>query len=220
MQDPVDPVVVVPEDAARRSRLRLFILIGVIAVAWVGTMVGTALSPTLVVESPLLLIALNPNWRHVVLAVPVTDAVPFFAVTIARMFFTDPIFYLLGRWYGNDAVIWVEERSGGIGRVLRWTERKFKKAGRVILYFLPGGFICLLAGASGMSRTTFLLIDIAGTVTGAAIMRFAGDVFEGPIDVVREFVSDHMSELTLCTIVLVAVGVAIRLRIVRRRGRA
>jgi uncharacterized membrane protein YdjX (TVP38/TMEM64 family) len=205
--------------AARGSRSRLGILVAIIAVAWVGTMIGTALSPTLVVESPLALIALNPNWRHVVLAVPVTGAVPFFAVTMGRMFLTDPVFYYLGRWYGNDAVVWVEGRAGGVGRVLRWVERKFKKSGRLLLFLMPGGFICLLAGASGMSRRTFLLIDIAGTVMGAVVLRVAGDAFAGPIDTVRAFVAEHMGVLTLCTIAFVAVGVTIR-GVIARRNRS
>lgn len=227
MQNEVDQVVVVSakdvtdvtdaRDATPWSRSRLAILITVIAIAWAGTMIGTALSPTLVVESPLSLIALNPNWRHALLVVPVTSAAPFFAVIIARMFFTDPIFYFLGRWYGDRAVVWVEEHSGNIGRWLRWIERKFKKGGGVILFFLPGGFICLLAGASGMSRTKFLLIDLAGTVAGAVVFRLAGDVFAGPIGVVRAFVSENMTVLTLCTVALAAAGVAARLRMTRRR---
>lgn len=218
MHDQVNPTAPSPDLASGRSPSRLALLLTVIAATTVATTLGTALSPKLVGDAPLVLIALNPNWRHLVLAVPVTDVAPFLVVTMSRMFMADPFFYFLGRWYGNDAIVWVERHAGRTGRVLRWVERKFRKSGRVILFFAPGGFICMLAGASGMSRRVFFLIDIAGTVAGALFWRFTGDVFSSPIETVRGFIAEHVGALMVCTVALVTVGWLIRLRFVRRRA--
>ncbi len=223
MHDQADPTVVsadVPSGdvPSGRSPLRLALLVTVIAATTVATTLGTAFSPRLVGEAPLVLIALNPNWRHLILAVPVTDVAPFLVVTMSRTFAADPFFYFLGRWYGNDAIVWVERHAGRTGRVLRWVERKFKNWGRVILFFAPGGFICMLAGASGMSRSVFFLIDIAATLTGALVWRFTGDVLSSPIETVRGFISEHVGVLMVCTVALVTVGWLFRLRFVRRRA--
>ncbi len=216
MQDSAHTTIPSSGSTSGRSPFRLAVLLGVIAITTVATTVGTALSPKLVGDAPLTLIALNPNWRHLVLVVPITSVVPFLVVAMARMFVADPFFYFLGRWYGNDAIVWAERHAGRLGRFLRWVERKFKRAGRVILFFAPGGFICMLAGAMGMSRRSFFLIDIAGTIAGAVFWRFVGHLFADPIETALGFIAEHVHELMVCTIALVAVGWLLRLRFVRR----
>ena len=70
------------------------------AILTISGWVGDALAPSLVNDNPLLLIALNPRLRNLVLVSPETSVVPFMAVAIVRLVVSDPVFFWFGRRYG------------------------------------------------------------------------------------------------------------------------
>ncbi len=121
-------------------------------------MLGVALSPYLVTHHPLLLIALSPVGRHLILAAPVVDPFAFVAVTFTRRM----LFYLasfhLGRALGPWAIPWIEQRAARFGRFVRWVEQLFARAPRLVVLFLAGPTVSALAGVSGMSRRSFVLL--------------------------------------------------------------
>jgi membrane protein DedA with SNARE-associated domain len=181
----------------RRRRRRLAFALGPIAITSLASITGTALAPTLLVSAPLALIALNPVTRHLVLASGDLSTGSFFAVALARLFLPDPFYYLIGRWYGADAVDWIERRAGGAGQLVRFVERAFSRAGYVVLFIAPMGLICVLAGAARIRPVWFVLIDLAGTLTAITLVRLFGDVFATPLAQVRDFVAANVIMLTV-----------------------
>ena len=193
-----------PPDAMERRRASL--LVGPLVVLTVAGMVGVAFSPVLLVHHPLALIALNPIWRHLVLASPSLHAGPFFAVAVLRLFAGDPFAYVLGRRYGPWAVKWVEAQSGPMGRLVRRVERIFARGGLVVLFAYPTIGVCALAGAAGIRPVTFVVVDLVGTVAWVALIRTFGDIFAGPIGSIRDYVDDHTAAITLVTVAFAVVA--------------
>jgi membrane protein DedA with SNARE-associated domain len=189
------------DEALRRRRLTF--LLAPIAVLVVMSNVGSALAPTLVKESPLLLLALDARIRHVVLVAGELDAIPYYAVGTLRLLLSDPLFYLLGYWYGEAALSWVERKSGSIGRFLREMEGFFGKATYPLVFLAPNNYICLFAGAARMHPAVFLFLNVSGTLTRLALIRYVGDVFGGAREAVLGFIGDYQIPLTVLTITLV-----------------
>ena len=207
-------------EESRRRRILLVALLAPIFLAAGATITGAALAPKLLADAPLLLIALNPVSRHLILASTATDFLPFVLVAMGRLFFPDPFYFAIGRLWGQDAIRWVERRMGGAGRWVRTVERLFARAGWLVLILAPVGFICVLAGASRMSTRLFVTLNLAATISWVLIVRQLGDVLEGPINLVRDFVADNVVALTIVSVVLVAVQLAARGRRERRGRRA
>jgi membrane protein DedA with SNARE-associated domain len=185
---------------------RLALLVVPIVVIAVASSVGDALSPTLVVDAPLLLVALVPRNRFLVLAAPQLDFWPFFLVGMVRLALTDPLFYLFGRWYGDRAIDWTERRAGAPGSV-RTLERWFRRAAYPIVAIAPNNFVCVLAGASGMSVVGFLVANLGGTAARMVLIWWVGDVFSEPLLDVVDFVSRYRWWLTGVTVVIVVASV-------------
>jgi membrane protein DedA with SNARE-associated domain len=189
------------EEAARRRRLTLLLVpIGVLVVA---SNVGSALAPSLVNDHPLLLLALDARIRHVVLVSGLLDPVSYYVVGTLRLLLSDPLFYLLGYWYGEAALQWVEKRSGGVGRFLRKAEGFFGKAAYPLVFLAPNNYICLFAGAARMHPAVFLTLNVSGTLTRLALIRYVGDIFDGPRDSVLGFIREYQLPLTVAAVVLV-----------------
>lgn len=200
------------ESPPRRTGRRRAILIGVpLAMIAVFAVVGNALAPTLVVNHPLVLLALNTTTRHLVLTSTSVDFVPYLVVGLGRRLVEDPFLFLLGRWYGDDAIAWVDAKIGG-GRSLRWTQRNFHRVGWLLVAVIPGGAVCVLAGASQMPTALFLVLNVVGTIATIVVLRRFGDVFAGPVDAIVAFVADNVVVLTAASIVLTAAYTILRRR--------
>ena len=187
----------------RLRRRRLALLLAPISCLVVASMVGSALAPTLIVEHPVWLLVLDARIRHVLLVANQIDALPYFLIGTLRLTLSDPLFYLLGYWYGETALAWVESQSGTVGRLLRVVERFFGKASYPLVFLAPNNYICLFWGASRMPPPVFLTLNISGTITRLVLLRALGDVLEDPLDTVLDFISRNQLRLTLLTIALV-----------------
>ena len=167
--------------------------------------VADALWPKLVNSHPLLLMGMNARNRNLALVATHVAPVPYYVVGTLRLLVSDPLFYLLGWWYGDGAVRWVENRWGETGPVLRWVEKYFGKASYPLVFFAPNNLICALAGSVGMPPAAFLAVNITGTIVRLFLIRWLGDVFSKPIDWFREFVGRYTMFILPITIAIVAV---------------
>ncbi len=191
---------------SRSDRRRLAVLVVPMVTVTVIALIGDAISPTLLVEAPLLLEALIPRNRFLVLVAPQVDFWPFFAVGMVRLLLTDPIFYLFGQRYGDAAITWTERRMGAPGSV-RALERGFRRAAYPIVVITPNNIICTLAGATGMSVPGFVIANFGGTALRLVLIWWLGDVFSEPLLDVVDFVGRYRLWFTLATIVIVVVSV-------------
>jgi membrane protein DedA with SNARE-associated domain len=190
-----------------RRRPRLPFLLVPIAGLVVASNVGSALAPSLVNDHPLTLLALDARNRHLVLVANSVDAVPYFVVGAVRLMLADPLFYLLGFFYGEPALRWLDRRGGSIGRFLRAVERFFAKASYPLVFLAPNNYICLFAGASRMPPPVFLALNLAGTLVRLTLFRLLGEALERPIDAVLDFIGRNQLPLTAVTVTVVVVQV-------------
>ena len=190
-------------ERARPSRARLWLVLGPLIVLVVAANVGDAFAPTLAVEHPLTLISLNARNRNLILTTNSLDAVSYYVVGFVRLIISDPLFYVLGYWYGDAGVTWVEKRSSNFGGMLRTWERFFKKAAWPLVAIAPNNVICLFAGAAGMAPGVFLSLNVLGTIVRLWLIRLFGKAFETPIDAVLGFIKDYRLPLTALSFGLV-----------------
>lgn len=170
----------------------------------IGSVVGTAISPLLLVKAPLLLVLLSPDGRHVALVAGRVDPVLLTTLTVLRRALYSIGVYGLGAAYGDSAVTWIEARARSLGKALRTLERVFARVGAVLLLAFPFLSLCVLAGAS----RTRLIVFLPALITGHFIWVFTtiwlGTRFAAQAQLVVDFFSERLFESTLVCVALVA----------------
>lgn len=194
------------------GRRRLALLIVPIVALVIAANVGDALATTLATTNPLALVALNARSRNLVLVTNELDPLSFYVVATARLLISDPLFFLLGYWYGEAAVTWMEKRTRTWGSTMRQVERWFGKAAYPLVFIAPNNVICLMAGAAGMSVVGFFLTNLAGTLVRLYFIRRVGEAFEAPIDDLLGFLADYRIPLLILSVALVAATSLFELR--------
>jgi len=186
------------------SRRKLILLVApIVAITVLGT-IASAFTPVLATQHPLLLIALDARNRMLVLAREVS-LVPFVLVALTRRTISDPLFYLLGRNYGEGAVRWLEKK-GGAGGLVTATEKVFAKARYPMVFAFPGAIVCALAGQTGMSPVGFMVTNIAGTITSIFMVRTFSASIASPVEGLLAFFNRNLLVTTLASVVLVALS--------------
>ena len=188
------------------STLARNLVVGALIAFVVASNLGNAFLSVLVDERPLLFISLNAQNRNLALASGLLDAWSFYVVGFLRLLAPDPLFFLLGRWYGDGAIRWMERKAPTYGELLRQLETWFDKARLLIVAIAPNNPICLFAGAAGMSWGAFLAANVIGTAVRLVLIRTFSNIFEGPLGSVREFIAQYRWPLLAVSIVLVAVS--------------
>jgi membrane protein DedA with SNARE-associated domain len=174
--------------------------------------VGDALAPDLVNSHPLRLLAMNARNRNLILVTNNLDAPSYYIVGTLRLLLADPLFFLLGHWYGDTAIHWIERRTRTFGQTLRQMEGWFAKAAYPVVFIAPNQYICLFAGAAGMSVTGFFLANISGTVVRLYLIRRLGETFEAPIDDLLDLIREYRTPLLVISIAIFAVVMVNELR--------
>ncbi len=121
----------------------------------------------------------------------------------------DLAWYAAGRRYGHRVLKTLCRVSLSPDSCVRQTESTFERRGPgtlVIAKFLPGLSTVAppVAGALGLSTTTFLIFNGAGAALWAGLGLLAGLVFHGQID----WLLGHMAELGMTALVILAALVA------------
>ena len=176
---------------------------GTIGVLTIASLVGTAFMPYLLARQPLVLVALSPLFRHLVLAAPRVAPVPFFLVAVPRHFLPDPFVFLLGREFGHLAIEWVEGNSPFTGKIVRGLERLFARVGPVALLISPDVIVSTLAGAARVSFPLFVVFNVLGTFITVFVARWFGDVFENSIASIVKYFEAHLWLVTTVSVLLV-----------------
>jgi membrane protein DedA with SNARE-associated domain len=189
----------------KRGRIPLPILLTpIVVLAVVGT-VADVIGPGLINERPLLQMFLNPRNRYLLLASPQVDTVPFLVVGFVRLVLTDPLFYLLGVQYGDAALRWAERKLGDDVGFISTAERFFARFGPIIILIAPSGYLCLLAGATGMRTRLFVALNITGTVGRLLLFRVLGEAFRDELFAVLGFIQRYQWWLVGLSFVVVAI---------------
>jgi membrane protein DedA with SNARE-associated domain len=170
-----------------------------------GSLLGVAFSPYLVTHWPLTLVALSPLGRHLVLVVPVVDPVAFLAVSLGRRL----IFYLacfqLGRALGPWGIPWIEERARHFGRFVRFVERLFALAPRLVVFVMAGPTVSALAGVSQMRLRVFAPLATAGLALRLLAVLGFGEWMRRYIELTLAWIEAWWLPATVVTVVAVGV---------------
>ena len=211
--DPVDEGETATTAARRRPSRRAVTLVSIPLIAIViMSYVGDALAPTLVDQHPAWLIALNARTRNLALVTNELDPWTYYGIGFVRLVVSDPLFFLLGYWYGDAAVEWMERRTRTWGQMLRQIERWFSKAAYPIVFLAPNNYICLFAGAAGMPLRAFIVLNVTGSLFRLWLVRVFGRAFEAPIDSIVGWIGDNRAILLVITVGLVIVSIAMEAR--------
>jgi membrane protein DedA with SNARE-associated domain len=201
-----------PNGRRRPSRRQLTLVSIPIIGLIILSNVGDALAPDLVNSHPLRLLAMNARNRNLILVTNNLDAPSYYIVGTLRLLLADPLFFLLGRWYGDTAIHWMEQRTKTFGKTMRQMEGWFAKAMFPVVFIAPNQYICLFAGAAGMSVTGFFVTNISGTIVRLYLIRRLGETFEAPIDDLLSWIRDYRTPLLVVSVGLFALVMINELR--------
>lgn len=183
------------------------LVIGALVTLVVAGYVAAGFLSYLLTEHPLVFIGLSSSNRNLALASADLSAWSFYLVALVRLLASDPFFFLLGRWYGDGAVRWMERKSPSYGQLLRQLERWFEKARYLVVVIAPNNPVCLFAGASTMAWAPFLVANAVGTIGRLVLIRLFSSAFENPLGAVRDFIGDYQRPLLVVTLALVAFSI-------------
>ena len=175
-------------------------LIGPIIALVIIANIGDIMTPQWAEQHPAWLIALNSRSRILALTTNNLDPLSYYGIATFRLLISDPLFYLLGWYYGDSAISWLERRTPTIGELMRTWERWFSYAAYPLVFIAPNNPICLLAGAYGMKPLAFFVTNITGTLVRLWTIRIFGNVFSDPIDGVLGFITQYRLPLTVLAV--------------------
>jgi len=161
----------------------------------------------LLTEHPLVFIGLSSSNRNLALASADLSAWSFYVVAFLRLLAPDPLFFLLGRWYGDSATRWMERKSPSYGQLLRQLEKWFEKARYLVVVIAPNNPVCLFAGASTMTWGAFMAANVIGTIGRLVLVRLFSSAFDNPLGIVRDFIGDYQKPLLVVSLGLVAFSI-------------
>ncbi|HET7489025.1 MAG TPA: hypothetical protein VFJ85_13930 [Acidimicrobiales bacterium] len=188
------------------SRLSLWLLLAPIIALTALAYAGDAFFSTLATHHPVWLILMNTRKRYLALVSPKLDVVTFFTVGVFRQMLSDPLYFVLGRRYGDAGVRWIERKLGDSSGVSVF-EGWFQKAAYPMVFIAPNAIVSVLAGASKMRASVFVALNLGGTVVTMILLRIFGNVFSDPLEAVLRFLHRYQWPLTIVSVVIVAIQI-------------
>jgi len=174
-----------------------------LAVLFGTSLLGSTLVAKLSVDHPLLLIALSPLPRHIILVAGKTPMLALVTIATIRSLLSCIVAYEIGRHYGPRAVHLFEKRSPRMGGFVRGFERIFLRAAPLFLMLSPGPLTSMLAAVSGNRRATTWTISAVGLAIWASVNYKIGDWLRPYTGAVLAFFEQHLLPITIACIVLV-----------------
>ena len=199
-----------------RDRRRAGFSLAVLGVLSLASGFGLVASAYLVNHHPLLLIALSPIGRHLVLVVPKLNPVALILVAGLRRL----VFYLacfqLGRALGPSGVAWLEQRAVRFARFVRWIEAWFAKAPRLVVLFFAGPTVSALAGISGMPLATYIGLAVLSLLARLLLLLGFGELLREPIEWLLAWIDVHWVLITV--LMVLGLGAFQGWRFLRAKG--
>lgn len=178
-------------------------LLVAIGAVFAAALLGVALSPTLAVKYPLLLIALNPLPRHIIMVAPHTPMIPLIFIAAFRSLCSCIVSYEVGRHYGPRGIDLFERRSPRLAGFVRFFQRVFPRAAPVFLLVSPGPLTSTLAAVSGNSRWMTWSVSWCALLFWAFVNYKVGDWLRPYTAPILKFIQAYLLETTLVCIALV-----------------
>ena len=175
-----------------------------VIISQASALLGDLFLAGIVDRQPALLIALNPRNRNLALATNQLSAITYYTIGFTRLVVSDPLYYLLGYWYGDRAIAWTERRSRTYGPLVRDGERFFRRASYPLIFIAPNNVICALSAATGVKLATFIGLNLSGTIVRLVIVRQLGEIFSSPIQTILDLIAEYRIPLLIISAIAVA----------------
>lgn len=205
------PAAVEPTAADRHpgppSPLVRNLVVGALIAMVIAGYVATGFLSFLLTQHPLVFIGLSSTNRNLALASGELAAWSFYLVAFLRLLAPDPLFFLLGRWYGDSAIRWMEGKSPSYGQILRQLEQWFEKARYLVVVIAPNNPVSLFAGASTMTFASFMVANVIGTAGRLVLIRLFSSAFENPLGNLRGFIGDYQRPLLVLSLSIMALTI-------------
>lgn len=160
-------------------------------ISWATALVGDLIASLIFDSQPELLLAMNPRLRYLVNAANEVAPIPYALIGFARLVASDPLYYLLGYWYGDRAIAWTARRSRTYGPLIEDGQRLFLKAAYPIVFIAPNSIVSALAATSGMAPRVFFSLNISGTVVRLVAVWYIGGLIENQVDWVQSWIGGN-----------------------------
>ena len=181
-------------------------LLAVVIGLYILGLAASGAAPELLKNHPLALLALAPRYRWFILTAPRIDLVPYFAVGIPRLLASDPVYFMLGWYFGDRAIGFFEDSLGK--PTIDKTRDLFLKASTVMALFFAGPIICVLAGAAGMNPRKFFSLNIIGTTILVIGLRAFSSQLDGAIQPILHFNDRYSRYILVGTIAISAIYIS------------
>jgi membrane protein DedA with SNARE-associated domain len=189
-------------------------LVGLLLLLIAVDRAAAAGAPWLATHHPLLLAAVDPTDKAVILALKVS-LIALFPLAVIRRLLGQGLYFLIGRRLGPEAKSWLH--THGAGGVLARVERALGRWSYPIVFLAPRDVVCLLAGDMGMGWAPFLIIAGLRDCAAVLLLRELSLAFARQVDDVLGFLNAYALPATLVAVGLVALQVLAQRR---RRARA
>ena len=191
----------------RWSRTRITCLAVPMVAFTIALYVGNALAPTLIKDAPVLLLVLAPKIRWLLLISQRGRRAHLLPRPARARTAVLIVYFLLGHWYGDRSLRWLEQRTGNALRPVLWVERNFHRARVPVTFLFPGNVSALLAGADGMPVALFFVVALASVALRLWAVRALAEILRGPILQVVQWIGDNQLWLTVVSVAVVMIWV-------------
>jgi len=211
MTEPTEPTAThaegIPLSAALSpdQRRTVRICLSLLGALTTGTLIGVASSLYLVSHYPLVLMAISPLDRHLVLAAPSVDPIALVVVTVARRLLFYFATFFLGRALGPAGIPWIEQRAARFGSSVRWAEGIFARAPRLIVLAVAGPITSALAGVFRMGTGTFVPLAIVSAVVRVLIVLRLAQWAQDYVEIALVWINEYWLPGTIATVAGVAI---------------
>lgn len=162
-------------------------VVAITSLLFIAGTTGSNIGPALVDEHPLLVLGLSARNRNLFGAVPFVEPLPWALIGFSRLLLAAVCLYLVGQWYGDRALRWVESQVGELPPIYHWTERLADRAGWLAILLMPGSnIVCLFLGLRRMPFGRFVALASTGIALRLVVLWQGGQLFE---DEIRSFLS-------------------------------
>ncbi len=140
-----------------------------------------------------ILIALNPINQNLILSHGEEEiaALPYYSIAFARLMLATPIYFLLGFWYSEKTLTWIENRSKTYGPLVRKEQKTLQKYAYLMLLIAPSTIFYLIAAVLKIPAKIFFPLVALGTVARLIAIRWFGFKAGGAIETVRNFIGEY-----------------------------
>ncbi|MEZ5322951.1 MAG: hypothetical protein R2698_12935 [Microthrixaceae bacterium] len=190
-------------------------MLPILAVVVAGWVAGSTWA-TLLGSHPLVLVALSPVNRNLILVTNHVGSGGYYAVGMIRHLLPDPFFFLLGYWYGARAALGIgvvgARRTAGRSHGPRTGGSAAPPDPHPAAFVIPNNYVSLLCGAARMRFVEFLVLNVAGTATRLFLCRWIGLLFRDDVTDLARWIGRYQWPITAASTVVVIGAMFLQLR--------